>query len=92
MADKDQDALKVDGVGLDVHGPEPVTHQFTIYDDDGNADIEFNLSFALTPKRHEQLVHMMEEGYSQHDAYVLLAGGEILAHIQDKKKAGDGTS
>ena len=81
------DVQKIDGVGLDVHGSEPVSHQFTIYDDDGNADVEFNLVLPLTPKRHKQLEHMLEEGYSRHDAYVLLAGGEILSHIEAMKKA-----
>jgi hypothetical protein len=75
------------GVGLDVHGAEPVSHQFTIYDADGNADVELNFSFPLTRKRHAQLEHLLEEGYSEHDAYVLLAGGEILAHMQTLKKA-----
>jgi hypothetical protein len=74
------------GVGLDIHGAEPVSHQFTIYDADGNADVEFNFSFPLTKKRHAQLEHLLEEGYSQHEAYVLLAGGEILAHIDALKK------
>jgi len=75
------------GVGLDVHGAEPVSHQFTICDADGNADGEFNFSLPLTRKRHAQLEHLLEEGYSQHDAYVLLAGGEILAHMEAVKKA-----
>jgi hypothetical protein len=30
---------------------------------------------------------LLEEGYSEHDAYVLLAHGEILAHIETMKKA-----
>jgi hypothetical protein len=75
-----------DASGLDVHGAEPVSHRFTIYDADGNADVEFNFSFPLTATRHEQLEHMLEEGYSEHDAYVLLAGGEILAHIEQIKR------
>jgi hypothetical protein len=74
--------------GLDVHGAEPVSHRFTITDADGNADVEFNLVFPLTHKRHAKLEHLLEEGYSEHEAYVLIAGGEIMAHmqaIQDKK-------
>jgi hypothetical protein len=77
----------VDGVGLDVHGAEPIVHQFTITDPDGNADAEFNFSLPLTPKRHRQLEHLLEEGYSTHEAYVLLAGGEILAHMESIKSA-----
>jgi hypothetical protein len=73
--------------GLDVHGAEPVTHRFTINDADGNADVELNFSFPLTHRRHAQLEHLLEEGYSEHDAYVLIAGGEILAHIEALKKA-----
>ena len=38
--------------GLDVHGAEPVSHQFTITDADGNADAEFNFTFPLTHRRH----------------------------------------
>jgi hypothetical protein len=72
--------------GLDAHGAEPVSHRFTIHDADGNADVELNLSFPLTPKRHAQLEHLLEEGYSQHEAYVLIAGGEILAHIEALKQ------
>jgi len=86
MAKKDTRSSS-SGVGLDVHGAEPVSHRFTIYDADGNADVEFNLSFPLTRKRHAQLEHLLEEGYSQHEAYVLLAGGEILAHMEALKKA-----
>jgi hypothetical protein len=74
--------------GLDAHGAEPVAHRFTIADADGNADVELNFSFPLTRKRHALLEHLLEEGYSQHEAYVLIAGGEIAAHIQaikDKK-------
>jgi len=74
--------------GLDVHGAEPVSHRFTITDADGNADVELNFSFPLTRKRHAWLEHLLEEGYSEHEAYVLIAGGEIMAHIQaikDKK-------
>jgi hypothetical protein len=73
--------------GLDMHGAEPVSHRFTINDADGNADVEFNFSFPLTAKRHAQLEQLLEEGYSQHDAYVLMAGGEILAHMAAMKKA-----
>jgi len=85
---KRKDARReVDGVGLDVHGAEPVSHQFTILDDDGNPDVEFDVSFPLNPRRHKQLEHLLEEGYSLHEAYVLLAGGEIMAHMQTMKKA-----
>ena len=74
--------------GLDVHGAEPVAHRFSITDADGNADVELNFSFPLTRKRHALLEHLLEEGYSEHEAYVLIAGGEIMAHMQairDKK-------
>jgi len=74
--------------GLDVHGAELVSHRFTIADADGNADVEFNFSFPLTRKRHALLEHLLEEGYSDHEAYVLIAGGEIVAHlaaIKDRK-------
>ena len=73
--------------GLDVHGAEPVSHRFTIRDADGNADVEFNFSFPLTARRHAELEHLLEEGYSQHEAYVLIAGGEILAHMETLKKS-----
>lgn len=72
--------------GLDVHGAEPVTHAFTIRDADGNADVELNFSFPLTRKRHAQLEHLLEEGYSEHDAYELIVGGEILAHVEALKQ------
>ena len=72
--------------GLDIHGAEPVSHQFTINDPDGNADVELNFAFPLTQKRHAYLEHLLEEGYSQHEAYVLIAGGEILAHIDALKQ------
>ena len=72
--------------GLDVHGAEPVTHAFTIHDADGNADVELNFSFPLTRKRHAQLEHLLEEGYSEHDAYELIVGGEILAHVEALKQ------
>lgn len=78
----------VHGTGLDVHGAEPIVHRFTITDADGNADAEFNFSLPLTPKRHRQLEHLLEEGYSVHEAYVVLAGGEILSHIEAIKKGG----
>lgn len=81
------DAKAVDGVGLDVHGAEPVTHRFTTVDADGNADVEFNFVLPLTPKRHAQLERLVEEGYSPHEAYVLMAGGEILSHIESIKGA-----
>jgi hypothetical protein len=74
------------GVGLDVHGAEPVAHRFTVYDADGNPDVEFNFTLPLTRKRHAQLEHLLEEGYSEHDAYVLMAGGEILAHLESLRK------
>jgi len=73
--------------GLDVHGAEPVEHRFTTVGDDGSPDIEFQLVLPLTPKRHRQFEHLLEEGYSPHEAYTLLAGGEILAHIETMKKA-----
>jgi ribosomal silencing factor RsfS len=72
----------LDPRGLDVHGAEPISHSFTITDADGNADVELNLTFPLTRKRHALLEHLLEEGYSAHEAYVLIAGGEIAAHIQ----------
>lgn len=78
---------EVDGAGLDVHGAEPVSHQFTTFDADGNADVEFNLVLPLTAKRHKQLERLLEEGYTAHEAYVLLAGGEIVAHIDAMKQA-----
>jgi hypothetical protein len=92
VGEQNEKGRNIDGTGLDVHGAEPVSHRFTVFDDDGNADIEFNISFPLTPKRHKQLEHMMEEGYSEHEAYVLLAGGEIVAHMQAMKKAKGGAS
>lgn len=92
MADKKDDAKEIHVTGLDVHGAEPVEHRFATYDDDGNADVEFQLVLPLTPKRHLQLEHLLEEGYTPHEAYTLLAGGEILAHIEAMKKAkGEGT-
>jgi len=83
---QDDDADKIAGAGLDVHGAEPVRHRFTTEDADGNADVEFNLVLPLTPKRHRDLEQMLEEGYTPHEAYVLLAGGEILAHIEAMKR------
>jgi hypothetical protein len=71
--------------GLDVHGAEPVEHRFTISDADGNADVELNFSFPLTHKRHALLEHLLEEGYSPHDAYILIVGGELAAHLQSIK-------
>jgi len=71
-----------DPKGLDVHGAEPVEHRFTIEDPDGSADAEFNFSLPLTRKRHALLEHLLEEGYSPHEAYVLIAGGEIVAHME----------
>lgn len=73
--------------GLDIHGAEPVSHRFTTVGSDGNADAEFNFSFPLTRKRHAQLEHLLEEGYSEHEAYVLIAGGEILAHMDSIREA-----
>jgi hypothetical protein len=67
--------------GLDAHGAEPVSHRFTITDADGNADVELNFAFPLTRKRHALLEHLLEEGYSEHEAYVLIVGGEIMAHL-----------
>jgi hypothetical protein len=72
---------KVHGAGLDVHGPELVSRRVTVCDEDGNPDVEFNFFFPLTRKREEQLIRLLEEGYSEHDAYLLLAGGEVLAHL-----------
>lgn len=72
----------LDSRGLDVHGAEPVSHRFTIKDADGNADVELNFSFPLTHRRHALLERLLEEGYSAHEAYVLIAGGEIMAHMQ----------
>lgn len=86
MVSKRKKTPEIDGAGLDIHGAEPVSHQVTISDADGNPDIEFNFSFQLTPKRRAQLAHMLEESYSEHDAYVLLMGGEILDHIRNKAK------
>ena len=81
MVDKDTDAQgKAGAVGLDVHGAEPVAHPFTINEGGGNADVEFNFTLPLTPTRHKQFIHLLEEGYSEHEAYVLLAGGEVLPH------------
>lgn len=74
--------IGLDPRGLDVHGAEPVAHRFTITDADGNADVELNFSFPLTRKRHALLERLLEEGYSEHEAYVLIAGGEIMAHMQ----------
>ena len=31
---------------------------------------------------HWVVKHLLEEGYSEHEAYILIAGGEIMAHIQ----------
>jgi hypothetical protein len=73
--------------GLDVHGAEPVSHRFTIADADGNADVEFNFTFPLTHKRHAQLERLLEEGYTEHEAYVIIAGGEIMAHLDTLKDA-----
>ncbi len=85
----ENDSEKVlDPRGLDIHGAEPVSHRFTITDADGNADVELNFQFPLTRRRHALLEHLLEEGYSEHEAYVLIAGGEIMAHMQairDKK-------
>jgi ribosomal silencing factor RsfS len=81
----------LDPRGLDVHGAEPVTHRFTITDADGNADVELNFSFPLTRKRHALLEHLLEEGYSEHEAYVLIAGGEIMSHIQGIKSRKPGS-
>jgi hypothetical protein len=76
----------LDPRGLDVHGAEPVSHRFTISDADGNADVELNFSFPLTHKRHVELERLLEEGYSEHEAYVLIVGGEIMAHLQAIKR------
>jgi hypothetical protein len=76
------DKKVLDPRGLDVHGAEPVAHRFTITGADGNADVELNFSFPLTRKRHALLERLLEEGYSEHEAYLLIAGGEIMAHMQ----------
>lgn len=73
---------EIENAGLDFHGAERISHQFTITDADGNADVEFSFSFPLTPHRHRQFEQLLEEGYSEHEAYVLLAGGEITAHMK----------
>ncbi len=83
----DDPRAAVGGLGLDVHGPEVRFHKLTLFDDDGNPDIELNIALALTQKRHEQLMRMLEEGYTEHEAYVLLAGGEILEHMESVKNA-----
>ncbi len=79
---KKKAAASSPAAGLDIHGAEPVSHKFTIRDPDGNADVELNFSFPLTRKRHAQLEHLLEEGYSEHDAYELIVGGEVLSHIE----------
>lgn len=86
MSKHEPGPTEIDGVGLDVHGAEPVKHRFTIADDDGSADIELDVSIPLTPRRHRQLEHLLEEGYSVHEAYVLLVGGEIVGHMEALKK------
>jgi len=85
----ERDRADSNASGLDVHGAEPVSHRFTITDADGNADAEFNFSFPLTRRRHAQLEHLLEEGYSEHEAYTLIAGGEILAHMQTIRNRSD---
>ena len=87
MAENSDDPQEIHAKGLDVHGAEPVEHRFTIPAADGSPDVEFQLVLPLTPKRHKQLEHMLEEGYSAHEAYTLLAGGEIVAHIEAMKKS-----
>ena len=87
MPESKDDAENIHATGLDVHGAEPIEHRFTTYASDGSPDVEFQLVLPLTPKRHKQLEHMLEEGYSPHEAYTLLAGGEILAHIEAMKTA-----
>lgn len=72
--------------GLDIHGAELVTHRFAIPDADGNPDVELNFSLPLTHRRRAEFEHLLEEGYSEHEAYVLIAGGEILAHIDALKR------
>ena len=72
--------------GLDIHGAEPVSHPFSTKDSDGNADAELNFSLPLTRKQHAQLEHLLEEGYTEHDAYELIVGGEVLSHIEAPKK------
>jgi len=87
MTDQKDNAEEIHDSGLDVHGAEPVEHRFTTCAADGSPDVEFQLVLPLTGKRHKQLEQMLEEGYSSHEAYTLLAGGEILAHIEALKKA-----
>jgi hypothetical protein len=86
MTDDKTDPEKIAATGLDVHGAEPVEHQFTTLAPDGSPDVEFQLVLPLTPTRHAQLEKMLEEGYTPHDAYTLLAGGEILSHIEAIRK------
>ncbi len=82
---------RVHSKGLEIHGPELVSRRVTLFDDDGNADVEFNFFFPLTKKREEQLIRLLAEGYSEHDAYLLLAGGEVLAHLESlRNKARSG--
>ena len=85
MSRDDGDKALPHARGLDAHGAEPVAHQFTITDADGNADVELNFSFPLKRKRHALLEHLLEEGYSEHEAYVLIVGGEIMAHLDSIK-------
>jgi hypothetical protein len=72
--------------GLDIHGAEPVARPFTVREADGNADAELNISLPLTRKQHAQLERLMEEGYTEHDAYELIVGGEVLSHLAAPKK------
>lgn len=80
MAD-DRTTPKDRARGLAFEGAEPVSHRFTIVDADGNVDVELNFSFPLTHRRHAELERLLEEGYSEHEAYTLLVGGEIQAHL-----------
>ena len=59
----DDKSTRVDAAGLDMHGAEPVTHRFTTTDPDGNADVEFNIVMPLSPTRHAQLEHLLEERF-----------------------------
>ena len=72
--------------GLDIHGAEPVTRPFTVRESDGNADAELNIAIPLTRKQHLQLEHLLEEGYTEHDAYELIVGGAVLSHLEASKK------
>ena len=77
---------RVDAAGCPV---VVLLNKWELLDATQRADVEFQLVLPLTPTRHRQLERMLEEGYSPHEAYTLLAGGEILAHIETIRKAKD---